>query len=526
LVAKGNRAYPRRHALDPRWLASRYRSRRTGAWRARSCIGEYSMNILNRAQRRRPVAARAFRLLLAGLLYAAGAQARPDAGGVPHNPPPPQGDPLTTTNASGWLRTFTPNGAIDTDNAFFQSLGSNGRSCNTCHRLEDAWSITPEHVRERFDATDGTDPLFRSNDGSNSPFADVSTVDARRQAYSMLLSRGVLRVGIGVPDGAEFTLDAVDDPYGYASAAELSLFRRPLPSTNIGSLTTVMWDGRETLAAFVPPMDAGMANDVLVASLHEQAIHATLGHAQGTAPPTEDQLAQIIAFEMQLTTAQVRDNAAGMLNADDALGGPRILANQRFNVGINDTLGADPTGAAFNPVSMTLFSAWDTGRPSSAVSAPRAAVARGERLFNTRTFDITDVGGLNDVLGLPVIEGTCTSCHNTPNIGNHSVALPLDLGLTDAAQRTADLPLYTLRNNLTGETVQTTDPGKALVSGKWADIGKFKGPILRGLAARAPYFHNGAAATLADAIAFYDTRFAIGLTAREKIDLEAFLRSL
>ena len=48
----------------------------------------------------------------------------------------------------------------------------------------------------------------------------------------------------------------------------------------------------------------------------------------------------------------------------------------------------------------------------------------------------------------------------------------------------------------------------------------------RGLAARAPYFHNGSAATLAEVVDFYDTRFAMHLTAQEKADLVAFLRSL
>ena len=112
--------------------------------------------------------------------------------------------------------------------------------------------------------------------------------------------------------------------------------------------------------------------------------------------------------------------------------------------------------------------------------------------------------------------GTCTTCHDTPNAGNHSVKAPLNIGLTDASRRTADMPLYTLRSMSTGETVQTTDPGRAMVTGKWADIGKFKGPILRGLAARAPYFHNGSAATLDEVIDFYESRFNIGLTARER----------
>jgi cytochrome c peroxidase len=88
------------------------------------------------------------------------------------------------------------------------------------------------------------------------------------------------------------------------------------------------------------------------------------------------------------------------------------------------------------------------------------------------------------------------------------------------------LPVITLQNIATGETVQTTDPGRALVTGQWADIGKFKGPILRGLAARPPYFHNGSAQSLGDVVDFYNQRFSIGFTAQEKSDLIAFLKTL
>ena len=81
-------------------------------------------------------------------------------------------------------------------------------------------------------------------------------------------------------------------------------------------------------------------------------------------------------------------------------------------------------------------------------------------------------------------------------------------------------------NKSTGQIVQTTDPGRALITGRWKDIGRFKGPILRGLAARAPYFHNGSAASLSDVVDFYDQRFGIGLTEQEKSDLIAFLKTL
>jgi hypothetical protein len=124
-------------------------------------------------------------------------------------------------------------------------------------------------------------------------------------------------------------------------------------------------------------------------------------------------------------------------------------------------------------------------------------VARGETLFNTKPIAIRDAGGLNDDLGVEVIPGTCTTCHDTPNAGNHSVPAPLRIGTADVhpvgGLDASGLPVYTLRNKTTGETVQTTDPGRALITGKWKDISRFKGPTLRGLASRAPYFHNGSA---------------------------------
>jgi cytochrome c peroxidase len=135
-------------------------------------------------------------------------------------------------------------------------------------------------------------------------------------------------------------------------------------------------------------------------------------------------------------------------------------------------------------------------------------------------------GGPQDPVSGPIATGTCTVCHDTPNAGNHSVAMALNIGVSDPSRRAADVPLYVLRNIATSETVQTTDPGRAMVTGKWRDVGKFKGPILRGLAARPPYFHDGSAATLADVIAFYDKRFCIRLTDRERVDLIAFLSAL
>jgi processive rubber oxygenase RoxA-like protein len=446
---------------------------------------------------------------------------------------------LPYANPTGFAATFSASGKIDLTGPFFQTLGTNGRACVSCHQPSAGWTITPANVQARFDATSGTDPIFRTVDGSNSPNADVSTIEARRAAYSMLLSKGLIRVGIGVPQGpeVEFELVAVDDPYGYASATELSLFRRPLPSTNLKFLSTVMWDGRET---FKDPEshDCIVGTTSCFATLHfdlsDQSNSATQGHAQAPQPLTSEEREAIVGFEMNLFTAQVQDADAGELTARHASGGPTSLAQQPFYFGINDVVFGDyRTAVPFNPVVFALYDAWNTpesngladGDPYSVVEA-RRAVARGETLFNTKSITIAGVKGLNDDLNLPPFQGTCTTCHDTPNAGDHSVPAPLDIGLTDVSRRTPDLPLYTLRNKSSGQTVQTTDPGRALLTGRWKDIGRFKGPILRGLAARAPYFHNGSAASLFDVLDFYDQRFGIGFTDEEKSDLIAFLKTL
>jgi len=434
----------------------------------------------------------------------------------------PRRNQLTFSNPAGIQRTITTADSFDTGNPFFQNLGTNGRSCFTCHEPDQGWSVTPRGIRERFEETRGRDPIFRSNDGSNCEGADISTAAKRREAFSMLMTKGLIRVGLPVPTGSEFTITDVEDPY-YCGAAlsEASMFRRPLPTTNLGFLSTVMWDGRETVKG-----------QAIRADLATQAIDATTGHAQG-APLSSDQAEAIVDFELGLFTAQTYDHGAGSLKADGAHGGPGALSVQPFCIGINDPLNmlpvmpgacATPSGG-LNPNVFTIFGAWD----DNSHVRDRRTIARGEALFNTRTFVIDNVGGLNAAAADPIagpFSGTCTVCHDTPNSGNHSVSMPLNIGLTDAASRTPDLPLYYVKNNATQETVTTTDPGRAMVTGKWGDIGKFKGPILRGLAARAPYFHNGSAATLDEAVDFYNTRFNIGLTRREKADLVAFLSAL
>jgi hypothetical protein len=435
-------------------------------------------------------------------------------------------------NRAGLLETYNIKGnGIDLKGPFFKSLGSNGRSCGSCHRPAEGWSISPRELKSRFEWTRGLDPIFRTNDGSNCDHdIDVSTVEGRRRAYSLLLSRGLIRIALAVPATAEFNVLSVWNPYGCNDTETLSMYRRPLPATNLRFLTTVMWDGRESspqtgtqkITYSTNPQD-------LKADLAHQALDATNGHAQGLVPLTPQQQREIADFEMGLATAQAYDYRAGALDAKGATGGPIPLGKQirrSFFVGINDPLGGNPRGTEFTPAIFRLFDAWADRYEDR--DGERARIARGQELFNSKPINITGVAGLNDDLNAASIPGTCGTCHDALNVGNHSLSVPLNIGVsdTDSTLDIAYLPVFTLQNKTTYEIRTTTDPGRALITGLWKDIGKVKGPVLRGLASRPPYFHNGSARSLSDVLEFYDKKFNIGFTPEEKRDLIAFLNSL
>jgi cytochrome c peroxidase len=468
------------------------------------------------------------------------------------------GATVMSPDHTGWIGTHSTNGRLDTTGPFFQSLGTNGRSCATCHVAEQAFGISAEGVRQRFDSTRGRDPIFASVDGANCPNAARED----RDAHSLLLKSGLIRIFLPLPSNAQFTITAVHDPYGCALTTDpasgqtvVSVYRRPLPTTNLNFLSTVMFDGRETID---PLTSSQTFLENLTTDLTHQAVDAVSIHAQGIAPPTTKQLAQIVAFELGLFTAQVRDDAAGHLGRDGALGGPRNLAAEVYYPGINDSLGHDPSGAPFDSVSMTLYSAWANLPPGDSVTPAaglrneaRGDIAAGETVFNTAPITITNVRGLNDnvALGSPAsIAGHCTTCHDTPNVGDHSLPLPLDIGtghsplssLETDPQIAAglnelsmpDLPVFLISGcpdpfgSGIAPSFYTSDPGKALVTGQCGDLSRVKGPVLRGLAARAPYFHNGAAQTLDELVNFYNERFKMNLSAKQKRDLIAFLNAL
>lgn len=394
--------------------------------------------------------------------------AQPDS--IPNNRPAP--------NPGGAAATFSTQGAVDLAGEYFQAQGTNGRSCASCHIPEEAWGINPGTLQRLFGETGGTHPIFNELDANNPEVIDEnSTFEERLAAYSMLLSRGVFRRGGAPRAERQWDLIAVEDPHGYANLNRLVHWRRIMPTINfpLGS-ATINWDGGNSVGADV---HAGLLN---------QAGRNISGAQAGPTPAPTPVVQDIVAFEESLFTAQLIVPGVGRLDSDGARGGPEALSTMPKVAGRFD-----------------LFDAW-----ANHENPRRAQIARGQALFNS-----TNPGG-----------GSCNACHNAANNGTNVNNLLFNIGTASAEERTPDLPLYTFRNRLTGETRQLTDAGRGNVTGNWNDLGRFKTPTLRALAARAPYFHNGTAKTLEDVVLHYERRLGFVFNPQERADLVAFLNAL
>ena len=445
-------------------------------------------------------------------------------------------------DTTGNIATYTTASVIDESTAFFQPLGTNARTCATCHQAAQGMSLTPTAALTLFTTTSGTDPLFTTIDGANYPTAPTGDT----ASHSLILNSGLIRIPVELPANTQFTLTVLSDPYNCALTIDpttgrqiVSTYRRPLPTSSLAYLSNIMWDTRETIS---PLTTASTFDTNLTADLNQQLLDAVSIHEQGTTTPTAAQVAAILALQQTLYTAQSTDTLAGSLSTAGATGGPTNLAAVTFYPGINDAFGADPTGKPFNPAAFNLYTAW-----ANSTNAQQASIARGENIFNTAPMQITDVRGINDnpAVGAPANQrGSCSFCHDTPNIGNHSLPLPLDTGTSRLSATETDpqiiaglaqlsaptLPIYQITGckNAANQPVTyiTSDPGKGLFTGQCADINRVKLPILRGLAARAPYFHNGSATNLTQLVNFYNARFQMNLNQGQKTDLINFLNAL
>jgi hypothetical protein len=369
-------------------------------------------------------------------------------------------------------------------------------------------SLSRDLIRLRWADTHGKDPVFAAVDGSNCP----DLPQDKEESHSLLLERGLFRIVLPWPPMTasgqrfkpDFRIEVVRDPTGCnKNPALISVYRRPRVAANLQYIAlpagdTLMADGRER-------------------TLQSQATSAALTHEQATAAPTRAQLKQIEDFELQLFMAQQWDVLGGLLAEP---GGPPLLGADNLASGV---AGAVPTAGDL----AASFDAWRNLSSSSGANlairqrAFRESVLRGVDLFASREFRLADGK-----------QGTCATCHGPgSNHSSHSI----DIGTTNlpTAKESPELPLFRITCDASvpphpqlGRTFLTQDPGRALITGKCADAGSIVMQQFRGLTARAPYFANGSARDLTELVDFFDRRFKIGFTDKEKQDLVNFLSIL
>ena len=471
----------------------------------------------------------------------------------------------TYANERGEVGVLNTSGRIDTnEHPFFEPIGANGRACVTCHQPGDGMSLSVRSIRARWESTAGKDPLFAAVDGMNCP--NLPPDDPR--SHSLLLERGLIRVSLPWPprraDGTridpEFTIEVVRDPSGCNTDAvyglnspnpSISVFRRPRPVANT-KYTTHQGFGvgpfiaKSGLPTTVDPLtgeptSGNLMSDARAATLAIQAEDAAAQHLQLQRRLSPAQLTRIVDFERQVYVAQVTSTGAGSLIEPD---GPAAFGPQHLASGDAGVLGNNTTRYVF-PLGGKWIQLPRTGDPAAdARSAARESIARGHDVFMFRTFWIKDSMHLNTVgLGNPT-KRTCATCHGMHMTGMDTVNGWMDIGTTNLPWATEvplnpwttarpQMPLFRITckpgvkpHPFLGRVIYTQDPGRALISGQCNDVGTIVMQQFRGLAARAPYFSNGSAATLRELVDFYDRRYTIGFSEQEKQDLTNFLGAL
>jgi hypothetical protein len=438
-------------------------------------------------------------------------------------------------NHEGMLGVVNTSGIIQTGgHAFFKVMGVNGRGCVSCHQPSQAMSLAAANIQQRWDDSSGHDPVFAAVDGANCPILPQD----QKSSHSIVLERGAFRILLafpprdssGKPIKPEFSIATVNDPTGCNSGSvygpnagqpNISVYRRPrmvanfpqVPGQGCGEdvkMAAIMADGRE-------------------ATLKSQAISATLSHLELDAPPSTRELKQIVDFECQVFTAQSFDRQGWVIveHGSPPGIGPQSLA---LAVKISSYLKSAGDGAPVFQSFANWNEAADPGSPGE--QNFRKSVARGAELFTNRRFEISGAMGVNT--SAAAVSGTCASCHDITMSGMAS-ARWIDTGSTNQPWAIAapDLPLFKITCNpdapahpFLGRVIYTQDPGRAMTTGKCADVGAITVQQLRGLSARAPYFSNGSAKTLGDVVDFYDRRFKADFTPAEKQDLVNFLSVL
>ena len=227
---------------------------------------------------------------------------------------------------------------------------------------------------------------------------------------------------------------------------------------------------------------------------------------------------------------------AGLLRTDPPLSAGYARAFGRAPAAVPDAALAVDAAKALAAFQETLVS------PTTPVDAFRDALLAGDAVAAARLPAAARRGAR-----LFVGRGNCALCHGGPTLSHGEfadVGVPfftaegVDSGRHGGLKALRDSP-YTLLGPWSDDPARSTAVTTRHVEPQHRNFGEFRVPALRGVAATAPYMHDGSKATLRDVVRHYSTLDLdrlhadgetilkpLGLTEREIDDLVAFLEAL
>lgn len=353
-------------------------------------------------------------------------------------------------------------------------LGGNGRACADCHVPTDHFQLSPETARARlhnlrvarlYNQT-ADDPLFRPIDAD-----DFRTKGSAAADFSNLVENGLVRVTMALPPNVRL----IDEATGATLPdRSVDLWRAVMPVSNVAITGP---DGVQPVwppGAPRPPImgldpngpnrQGGYQHDARIATLQQQARAALFDHAQISVEPPQRMLDDLAAFQRSIFSSPgVELLAAAILSGASELPDPDPELNELERQG----------KVVFNRACATCHG----GKSHPSTSTPESTIVR------------------------PIVR-----YHNIQTACPH----PSTDGFAPCPQRLQ-------RNARTYEitiadggvrTFVTSDPGRLLLTGHFADLGVMDNTNLRGISKTAPYFHNNSAATLEQVLDHYDAFFA------------------
>jgi cytochrome c peroxidase len=351
-------------------------------------------------------------------------------------------------------------------------LGGNGRSCADCHMPTENFQLSPAAVKARFDALvaarvrnkNADDPLFRPVDAD-----DFRTNGENATDYSNLVQNGLVRVTMPLPKNVKLLDPVTGEPMAQDF---VDLWRAVQPIANVAITGP---DGVRPIhppGAVRPPimgqdpngpnLQGGYQMDARFGSLQEQARGALISHAEVTIEPSQQLLDDLAAFqETVFSSPGVENLAVAILAGATQFPDPDPELNELEQQGkvVFNRACAQCHGGALHPSTTT---------PDSTI--PR-----------------------------PIVRYHSVNAQFPRPPGGFATG-PARLA------RNAQKYRVTLANGTTTD-INTSDPGRLLLTGQIADLGMMDMPNLRGISKTAPYFHNNSAATLEEMLDHYEAFF-------------------